>query len=91
MVEVKAKKSGTTLYLSSQHGQLFKQLLGHAFAWNRITNGGRGTHTLVTTSGVKVSSSVRKVAQGLGIKSHHYYSVYSGSLNIGNISFKKNY
>lgn len=87
MVEVKAKNSGSRLGLASQSGQIFKQLYAHAVAWGD----GRGTHTIVTTGGVRVSPMIRAFASGIGIRSHHFSAMYSGRLTINNISFKRNY
>ena len=87
MVEVKAKMEGSGLSLSSQNGQLFKQIWAHSIAWQN----GRGTHTIVTTAGVKVSPTVRIFASGLGISSSHFYSTYTGRLDISTISFSKKY
>lgn len=87
IVEVKAKNSGTSLSLSDQNYQIFKQILAANSGWYN----GRGTYTLVTTGGVKVSRSIRLFASGLLIRSHHLSATYSGSLSIKNISFKTHY
>jgi len=87
MVEVKAKVAGSSLGLSSQNGQLSKQLFAYAAAWGK----GRGTHTIVTTGGVKVSRMVSVFGRGLGIRTHHISATYSGSLSISNIGFRTYY
>ena len=71
--KVKAIMDGSSLSLSSQNGQLFKQIWAHAFIWQN----GRGKHTLVTTAGVKVSPTVRIFASGLGIRSSHLYCIHT--------------
>ncbi len=87
MVEVKAKKSGKSVTLLAQRGQIFKQLYAGAAGWYN----GRGTHTIVTTGGVRVSPQIRFFGGGLGIRTHHISAIYSGNLSIGNIGFKAKY
>lgn len=89
-VEVKAKKSGSSLGLSSNDYQLTKQIFSLSGV-HKIDNMGFGVHWLMTTAGVKVSPMVRAFANGLGTRSHHMVSKYQRSLNWKNIYFHVRY
>lgn len=75
-----------TYRLITQIRQLFKQIFAHALVLNE-----RSTHTLFTTGGVEVSPMVRTFATGMGIRSHHFYAIYSGRLSLSNIGFRQHY
>ena len=89
MVEVKAKNSGSYISLFSQNNQILKQLIGARALWGGNNPG--GSHTIVTTSGVKISKSIPFAGNRLNIRTHHFSSIYTGRISFKNIGFKMHY
>jgi len=87
LVEVKAMKTGKSVTLFRQNGQIFKQLLAAHTAWGP----GRGVHLIVTTGGVKVSPVIKTFANSLGIRNSHASAYFTGRMSTRNMKFKQKY
>ena len=84
-VEVKAMRKGGRVTLSRQDSQIAKQLFAARSLWGIS---GFGTHTIVTTGGVRVSRTIRGLGNALGIRTAHLSATYSGRASLDNISFR---